>query len=94
MDAQELLFAMSIATREEALERLSDEGRELLGMIEDVARASEISVLDAWVEARATATLSEREKDVLMAYVARMTLIEHFEREVSPEFDTFGSVDF
>jgi hypothetical protein len=76
MDAQELLFAMSLAAQDEARQRLSEEGQDFLDMINLVSRTSKISVVDAWVEARATATLSEREKDVLTAYVARMSLIE------------------
>jgi hypothetical protein len=85
LDAQTLLFAMSLAARDEALQRLSDEGRRVLEMIELVSRTSKISIVDAWVEARATAALSERENDVLMAYAARMSLIELFEREMSVE---------
>jgi hypothetical protein len=85
MDAQELLFAMSLGAREEATRRLSEEGRDVLEMIDLVSRTNGLSVVEAWAEARATATLSEREKDVLMAYVARVSLIEHFHSQVLVE---------
>jgi hypothetical protein len=85
VDAQELLFAMSLAAHDQAQQSLGDEGREVLDMIELVSRTSEISVVDAWVEARATATLSEHDKDVLLAFVARMSLIETIEAEVLAE---------
>jgi hypothetical protein len=84
-DAQELLLAMSIATRAEAQHHLSDAGREVLDMIELVSRTSKISVADAWVEASATATLSEGDKDVLIVYVARMSLIEAFDQQALAE---------
>lgn len=85
MDAQELLFAMSLAAQDEARQRLSEEGQDILDMINLVSRTSKIYVVDAWVEARATATLSEREKDVLTAYVARISLIEAFDSQVLAE---------
>jgi hypothetical protein len=82
LDAQELLFAMSLAAKGEAEQRLSEEGRDVLEMIELASRNPEFSVVDAWVEARATATLSEREKEALSVYVARMSLIEAFDSQV------------
>lgn len=82
-NTQELLLAMSLAARDEARESLGEEGREVLDMMELVSRSPEGpgSIVDVWVEARATAKLSEHEKDILLAYVARMSLIEHFDRE-------------
>jgi hypothetical protein len=82
-DAQELLFAMTLAAQGEARQHLSEEGYDVLEMINLVSRTSEVSVVDAWVEARATATLSERDRDILMAYVARMSLIERFDSHLS-----------
>jgi hypothetical protein len=37
-----------------------------------------LSIADAYVEASATASLSERDKDIIKAYLARRTLIEAF----------------
>ena len=51
--ARDLLFAMSIATRENAVRVLSEEGREVLEMIELVDKNSRASVADIWVEAKA-----------------------------------------
>jgi hypothetical protein len=84
-DAQELLFAMSLAAHDLARQHLSEEGRDVLEMIGLVSRTSKISVVDAWIEASATATLSEHDKDALMAYAARMSLVEHFEKQVLVE---------
>lgn len=81
-DAQELLLAMSLAARDEARKSLGEEGREVLDMMDLVSRSQEGpgSIVDVWVEARATSKLSEHDKDILLAYVARMSLIEHFDK--------------
>jgi hypothetical protein len=78
-DAQELLLAMAIATRENAGRVLTHDGIEVLEMLEFATRNSEMSLADAWAEANATVNLSQRDNFALMAYVARMELIEQFD---------------
>ena len=49
------------------------------------AENSGLSIADAYVEASATASLSERDKDVIKVYLARRTLIEAFSKEAVGE---------
>ena len=64
---------------------MSEAGREVLEMMEYASRNSGISITEAYVEANATASLSERDKDVIKAYLARRTLIEAFSEETVAE---------
>ncbi len=82
---EELLLATSYAAHAEALKHLSDAGCEVLEMMEYTARNSGLSITEAFVEASATASLSERDKDVIKAYLARRTLIEAFSEEMMSE---------
>ena len=50
-ERDELMFAMYLAARDNALEHLS---REVLEMVEDASRHTGLAVEDAWAEARAT----------------------------------------
>jgi hypothetical protein len=73
-EQSDLLLAMSIAAHHEAHKHPSEAGREVLEMMEYTSRNSELSIADAYVEASATASLSERDKDIIKAYLARRTL--------------------
>lgn len=74
-----LLDAMSLAAYTTAAKNLSRPGREALSRLDSARKAAEHSnALDAYVEANGTASLSERDKSVIEAYLARRTLIEHF----------------
>jgi hypothetical protein len=53
-------------------------------MMDYTSRNSGLSIADAYVEASATAGLSERNKDIIKAYLAR-TLIEAFSEEAADE---------
>ena len=75
-EREELLQAMSLMAHQEAHKHLSEAGLEVLEMMEYVSRNSGRSIADAYVEASATASLSERDKDIIKAYLARRTLIE------------------
>ena len=84
-EQEELLQAMGYAAREEAIKHLSDAGCEVLEMIELASRNSGLSITEAYVEASATTSLSERDRDVIKAYLARRTLIEAFSQETVGE---------
>ena len=47
-------------------------------MMEYASSNAGLSIADAYVEASATTALSERDKDIITAYLARRTLIEAF----------------
>jgi len=64
---EELLLAMSYAAHAEALKHLSDAGCEVLEMMEYTSRNSGLSIADAYVETNATASLSERDEDIIKA---------------------------
>jgi hypothetical protein len=72
---------MSYAALQEAHKHPSVAGREVLEMMEYTSGYAELSIADAFVEASATASLSEGDKDVIKAYLARRTLIEAFSEE-------------
>jgi hypothetical protein len=84
-ERDELLLAMSIVARDEAHKHLSEAGREVLEMMEYAGRNSGLSIADVYVEASATTSLSERDKDIIKAYLARRTLIEAFSEETVGE---------
>jgi len=77
-EREELLLAMSIVAHDEAHKHLSEAGREVLEMMKYASRNAGLSIADAYVEATATASLSERDKDIIKAYLAWRTLIEAF----------------
>ncbi len=54
-------------------------------MMDYTSRNAGLSITDAYVEASATASLSERDKDIIKAYLARRTLIEAFSEEAADE---------
>jgi hypothetical protein len=54
-------------------------------MMDYVSRNSGLSITDAYVEASATTSISERDKDIIQAYLARRTLIEAFSEETVGE---------
>ena len=64
-EREELLLAMSLVAHDEAHKHLSEAGREVLEMMEHTSRNAALSIADAYVEASATASLSERDKDIL-----------------------------
>jgi hypothetical protein len=72
---------MSYAAHQEACKHLSEAGREVLEMMDYTSTNAGLSIADAYVEASATATLSERDKDIIKANLARRTLIEAFSEE-------------
>ena len=76
---------MSVVARDEAHKHLSEAGREVLEMMEYASKNSELSIAEAYVEASATTSLSELDKDVIKAYLARRTLIEAFSEETEGE---------
>jgi hypothetical protein len=84
-EQSDLLLAMSYAAHQEAHKHLSEASREVLEMMEYTSRNSGLSIADAYVEASATAGLSERDKDIIKAYLARQTLIEAFSEEAADE---------
>ncbi len=84
-EREELLLAMSYAAHAEALKHLSEAGYEVLEMMEYTSRNSGLSIAEAYVEASATTILSERDKDIIKAYLARRTLIEAFSEETVGE---------
>jgi hypothetical protein len=49
----------------------------VLEMMDYASRDLGFSIADAYVEASATASLSERDKDIIKAYLARRTLISN-----------------
>jgi hypothetical protein len=57
----------------------------VLEIMEYAASNSGLSITDAYVEATATTSLSERDKDIIKAYLARQTLIEAFSEETEGE---------
>ena len=77
-ERDELLLAMYLAARDNALEHLSEEGRGVLEMVEYASRHTGLAVEDAWAEARATSRLSEHDQDLIKAFVARVSLIDAF----------------
>jgi hypothetical protein len=76
---------MSYAAHQEAHKHLSEAGQEVLEMMDYTSRNSGLSIADAYVAASATASLSERDKDIIKAYLARRTLIEAFSEETGGE---------
>jgi hypothetical protein len=84
-EREELLLAMSYAAHQEAHKHLSEAGRDVLEMMEYASRNSGISIADAYVEASASVNLSERDKDIIKAYLARRTLIEAFSEQSGGE---------
>ncbi len=84
-EQRDLLLAMSYAAHQEAHKHLSEVGREVLEMMDYASRNSGLPIADAYVEASATASLSERDKDIIKAYLARRTLIEAFSEEAVGE---------
>jgi hypothetical protein len=80
-----LLLSVSVVAHDEAHKHLSEAGREVLEMMEYTSRNSGLSIADAYVEASATTSLSERDKDIIKAYLARRTLIEAFSEETVGE---------
>jgi hypothetical protein len=69
-ELRDLLQAMSLVAHDEAHKHLSEAGREVLEMMEYTSRNSGLSIADAYMEASATASLSERDKDIIKAYLA------------------------
>ena len=57
----------------------------MLEIMEYTSRNSGLSITDVYVEASATANLSEHDKDIIKAYLARRTLIEAFSEETVDE---------
>ena len=84
-EQEELLLAMSYAAHAEALKHLSQAGYEVLEMMEYAASNAGLSITEAYVEASVTASLSERDKDIIKACLARRTLIEAFSEEAVGE---------
>jgi hypothetical protein len=84
-EREELLLAMSIVAHDEDHRHLCEAGREVLEMMDYASRNSGLSIADAYVEASATAGLSERDKDIIKAYLARRTLIEAFSEQTVGE---------
>ena len=57
----------------------------VLEMMDYTSRSAGLSIADAYVEASATASLSERENDIIKAYLARRMLIEAFSKQTIDE---------
>ena len=84
-EQRDLLLAMSYVAHQEAHKHLSEAGREVLEMMDYTSRNSGLSITEAYVEANATTSLSEGDKDIIKAYLARRTLIEAFSEETIDE---------
>jgi hypothetical protein len=84
-EQEALLRAMMMVARSEAHKHLSEAGREVLEMMDYASTRSGFSIADAYVESSATAGLSEHDKDIIKAYLARRTLIEAFREETVGE---------
>jgi len=84
-EREELLLEMSKVAHDEAHRHLSEAGRGVLEMMEYASRNAGLSIADAYAEASATTSLSERDKDIIKAYLARRTLIEAFSEETVDE---------
>jgi hypothetical protein len=82
---QEALLKAMMVARSEAQKHLSEAGREVLEMMYYASTRSRLSIADAYEEASATAGLSERDKDIIKAYLARRTLIEAFSEQTVGE---------
>lgn len=50
-------------------------------MVEHASRHTRLAVEDAWAETHATSHLSERDQNLLKAFVARVSLIDAFRKE-------------
>jgi hypothetical protein len=72
------MHAMDIAALESARKALSDKGRDVLEMISLANLTDGLSIRDTWTDAAAVSQLGIRDRDVLLAYVARVSMIEHF----------------
>jgi hypothetical protein len=80
-EREELLDAMSFAAFKEASDRLSEEGNEILGMLDTATTVWEIPAPEAFDEAAGVDKLSEREQMIIFAYIARESLIDSFRQE-------------
>jgi hypothetical protein len=74
-----LLGAMYLGSWIAAREVLSEAGVATLRMI--VSAAEHIGVSDAYMKARVTSDLDREELDAIENFLARLILIEHFEKE-------------
>jgi hypothetical protein len=80
-EKQALLDGMSFAAFQEASDRLSEEGKEVLRMLDAATTTWDIPPVDAFDEAAGVDGLSEREQMIIFAYIARESLIDSFRQE-------------
>ncbi len=76
---------MRMVAGDEAHKHLSEAGSEVLEMMQYASRNLGTSIAEAYVEASATASLSERDQDITKAYLARRSLIEAYSGEAAGE---------
>jgi hypothetical protein len=78
---QELLDAMSFVAFKEATDRLSEQGNEVLSMLDVATKEWAIPADEAFSEAAGIDSLSKRDQMIITAYIARETLISRFRQE-------------
>jgi hypothetical protein len=77
----ELLDAMSFVAFKEAADRLSEQGNEVLRMLDAAKKKWAIPLDEAFSEATGIDGLSKRDQIIITAYIARETLINLFRQE-------------
>lgn len=80
-EREELLDAMSYVAFKEAADRLSEDGNEVLRMLDAATHEWAIPADEAFSEAAGMDSLSKREQMIIIAYIARETLINSFRQE-------------
>ena len=78
---EELLDAMSFVAFKEAADRLSEQGNEVLRMLDVATSEWAIPAEEAFSEATGIDSLSKRDQMIITAYIARETLINSFRQE-------------
>ena len=82
---EEFLDAMSFAAFHEAHLRLSEEGHEVLKMMDEAATHYGLSYVQSYQDANGIDALEAEDVHTFEILVARMSLIEHFQKEVAGE---------
>jgi hypothetical protein len=80
-ETEDLLDAMSYVAFKEASDRLSEEGKEVLRMLDAATTTWEIPAPDALGEAAGVDRLPEKEQMIIFSYIARESLIDSFREE-------------
>jgi hypothetical protein len=75
---EELLDAMSFVAFKEAADRLSEQGNDVLSMLDVATNEWAVPAEEAFSEATGIDSLSKRVQMIITAYIARETLIDSF----------------